>query len=147
MVFDAAGNLYFADSANNRIRRIDTHGIITTFAGTGVAGYSGDGGPTNKAQMQPDDPVFDPGGNLYIAEFNNHVVRMVDSNGNIRTVAGTGKAGCSGYGGPATRAKISAPLSPVFDSEGNLYFTDQGCQVVLRVDRSGIISVVAGSPR
>jgi sugar lactone lactonase YvrE len=146
LAFDAAGNLYFADSANNRIGRIDSHGIITTFAGTGVTGYSGDGGPASKAQMQPDDLVFDPGGNLYIAEFGDHVVRMVDARGIITTVAGTGTSGCSGFGGPATKANLTSPLSPVFDRAGNLFFTDAGCHVVLRVDRTGIISATAGSP-
>ncbi|HEV2014013.1 MAG TPA: hypothetical protein VGR77_09060 [Candidatus Dormibacteraeota bacterium] len=144
MVFDAAGNLLFADSANNRIRKIDTHGIITTIAGTGVAGYSGDGGPTTEAEMQPDDVVFDPAGNLYIAEFNDHVVRMVDMKGIIRTIAGTGKAGCSGYGGAATKAQLTSPLSPVLDSIGNLYITDQGCKVVLRIDRNGMMRIFAG---
>jgi sugar lactone lactonase YvrE len=147
MVFDAAANLYFADSANNRIRKIDTRGIITTFAGTGVAGFSGDGGLANRAQMQPDDLVFDPGGNLYIAEYNDHVVRMVNSKGIITTIAGVGQAGCSGYAGPATKAQLTSPLSPVFDGAGNLFFTDQGCHVVLRIDPSGNISVVAGSPQ
>jgi sugar lactone lactonase YvrE len=143
MVFDGAGNLYVVDSANDRIRKIDTHGIITTVAGTGAAGYTGNGGPAIQAQMQPDDLVFDPTGNLYVAEFGNHVVRMIDTKGIIKTIAGTGKAGCSGYGGPATGALLTSPLSPVLDSTGNLYVTDQGCHVVLRVDRKGTISVFA----
>jgi sugar lactone lactonase YvrE len=144
MALDAAGNLFFADSANNRIRRIDTHGIITTVAGTGVAGYSGDGGPATEAEMQPDDLVFDPAGNLYVAEFVDHVVRVVGTNGIIRTIAGTGRAGCSGYGGAATKAQLTSPLSPVLDSIGNLYVTDQGCNVVLRIDRNGIMRIFAG---
>jgi sugar lactone lactonase YvrE len=147
MVFDTSGDLYFADSANNRIRKIDTHGIITTFAGTGVAGYSGDGAPASKARMQPDDLVFDPAGNLYIAEFGDHVVRVVDPKGTIKTVAGTGTSGCSGYGGPAAKALLTSPLSPVFDGLGNLFFADGKCGVVLRIDRSGTIRVVAGSPQ
>jgi sugar lactone lactonase YvrE len=143
MVFDGAGNLYVVDSANDRIRKIDTHAIITTVAGTGAAGYTGDGGPAIQAQMQPDDLVFDPAGNLYIAEFGNHVVRMIDTKGIIRTIAGAGKPGCSGYGGRATGALLTSPLSPVLDSTGNLYVTDQGCHVVLRIDRNGTLSVFA----
>jgi sugar lactone lactonase YvrE len=147
MVFDAAGNLYFADSANNRIRKIDAQGTITTFAGTGAAGYSGNGGPANRAQMQPDDVAFDSAGNLYIAEFADHVMRMVDAKGIIKTFAGTGASGCSGYGGPAANAQLTSPLSPAFDRAGNLLFADGECGVVLRIDRSGIITVVAGSPK
>lgn len=147
MAFDGAGNLYVVDSANNRIRKIDTHGIITTLAGTGTAGYTGDGGPALQAQMQPDDLVFDPAGNLYIAEFGNHVVRKIDTKGIIRTIAGTGKEGCSGYGGRATGALLMSPLSPVLDSTGNLYFADGKCHAVLRIDPSGILSIYAGSPR
>jgi sugar lactone lactonase YvrE len=143
MVFDASGNLYVVDSANDRIRKIDTHGIITTVAGTGAAGYTGDGGPAIQAKMQPDDLVFDPAGNLYIAEFGNHVVRMIDTNGIIRTIAGTGKAGCSGYGAAATKAQLTSPLSPALDSIGNLYITDQGCNAVLRIDAGGTISIFA----
>jgi DNA-binding beta-propeller fold protein YncE len=147
MVFDAAGNLYVADSANNRIRKIDARGIITTIAGTGVAGYSGDGGPALAAKLQPDDLGFDPAGNLYVAEFGNHAVRMIDPKGIIKTIAGTGKEGCSGYGGPATRALLMSPLSPVLDSTGNLYFADQKCHAVLRIGTNGIISIYAGSGR
>src|ERR1700674_2234196 len=136
MVFDAAGNLYFADSANNRIRRVDARGTITTIAGTGSTGYSGDGGPASKAQMQPDDLVFDPAGNLYIAEGSDHVIRVMDAKGVIRTVAGTGKEGCSGYGGHATSAQLGIPLSPVLDSMGNLFFADGRCHVVLKVENN-----------
>jgi sugar lactone lactonase YvrE len=147
MTFDAAGNLYFADSANNRIRKTDTKATITTIAGTGSAGYSGDGGLATKAQMRPDDLVFDASGNLYIAEFQDHVLRMVDSSGMIKTVAGTGSSGCSGYGGPASKAQLTSPLSPAFDRTGNLFFTDERCHVVLRIDTAGIITVFAGSPQ
>ena len=144
MVFDTGGSLYFADGANNRIRKVDAHGIITTVAGSGVAGLTGSGGAAIRAQMQPDDVVFDTTGNLYVSEFSNHVVRLIDSRGVIKTIAGTGTAGCGGYGGPAIRAQLTAPLSPVLDSAGNLFFTDQKCHVVLRIDQSGTISVQAG---
>lgn len=147
MSFDAAGNLYFAEFGSNRIRKIDTHGLITTIAGTGVAGYSGNGALATAATMRPDDLVFDSAGNLFVAEGGDHVVRVIDTNGIIRTVAGTGKAGCSGYGGPAARAQLTTPLSPVFDSTGDLYLTDGDCHAVLRIDHSGVIRVVAGSPR
>ena len=144
MVFDTAGNLVFADSANNRVRKIDSHGVITTIAGTGVAGYSGDGGPATAAAMQPDDVLFDSAGNLYVAEDGDHVVRMINTRGTIKRIAGTGKEGCSGYGGAATAVQLTSPLSPVLDSTGNLYITDQRCNVVLRIDRNGIVQIVAG---
>jgi sugar lactone lactonase YvrE len=122
---DAQGNLYIADSGNNRIRKV-SGGIITTVAGTGTAGYSGDAGPATSAQLQsPDAVTVDAQGNLYIADTGNHRVRKV-SGGIITTLAGNGTLGFSGDGGPATSAQLDYPEGVVLDSQGNLYIADWG---------------------
>jgi sugar lactone lactonase YvrE len=143
LAFDAAGNLYFADSANFRIRRVDTHGVITTFAGTGTAGYSGDGGPAIRTKMDPEDAlVFDSAGALYFVDIDHHVVRMINPKGTITTVAGTGTAGCSGFGGPATAAELDTPDGLLFGPNGDLYVADDRCGI-LRIEGNGIISLFA----
>jgi DNA-binding beta-propeller fold protein YncE len=145
LAFDAAGNLYFADSANFRIRRIDTHGVITTVAGTGGAGYSGDGGPAIRARMDPEDALaFDAAGDLYLVDLDHHVVRMIDPRGTITTVAGTGTAGCSGFGGPATAAELDTPDGLLFGPNGDLYVADDRCGI-LRVGGNGIITLLASA--
>jgi trimeric autotransporter adhesin len=135
---DGAGDVLFADSANYRIRMIDPRGVITTIAGTGKTRLSGDGGPATEAGMQPDGVAFDANGALYIAEAANHVVRVIDGDGIITTVAGSGEEGCSGSGGPATDATLRSPTEVVFDAEGNLYISDEECGLLV-VDASGII--------
>ncbi|MDY6950912.1 MAG: RHS repeat-associated core domain-containing protein [Thermodesulfobacteriota bacterium] len=119
---DAWGNLYISTPNTNRIRKVDTAGIITTVAGNGSKGYSGDRGPATTAQLRlPMDVAVDAHGNLYIADSYNHVVRKVDSAGIITTVAGDGTYGFSGDGGPATRAALQYPYAIDFDAAGNLY--------------------------
>ena len=211
---DSTGNLYIADSTNHRIRRVDPSGIITTVAGTGSEGFSGDGGPAVRAQL--DDPsgvVVDPAGNLYIADRENHRIRKVDASGIITTiagkdfgvevgnrpywaldaqlngpylvatdaagnvyfseisaapnssfpaggnyrirkvdasgimttVAGNGKTGFSGDGGPAVEAMINGGGGIATDAKGNVYFTDRANHRIRRVDAAGIISTIAGS--
>src|SRR3712207_702836 len=104
---DREGNLYISDEENYRIRKVDKDGIITTIAGTGEGGYSGDGGPATSAQLtDPGGIAFDARGNLYMADYTS--VRKIDPSGTITTVAGTGQAGFSGDGGPATEAKLTA---------------------------------------
>ena len=99
--FDSNNNAYIADMYNHRIRKVDGNGIITTFAGTGEAGYSGDGGAATSAKLHyPTGIDFDASGNMYIADRDNHRIRKVDTNGNISTIAGTGEPGNSGDGGP-----------------------------------------------
>ena len=146
MAVDSAGNLYIADRDNNRVRRVDRFGTISTIAGTGQSGYSGDGGLAASARLRfPQSVALDPVGNLYIADRYNSCVRRVDRFGTITTVAGTGRAGYSGDGGPATAAHLREPYGLAVDSAGNLYIADRADHRVRRVDRSGTITTVAGT--
>lgn len=125
-----------------------TKGVIQTIVGTGDAGYSGDGGPATRATArEPFMCDFDSQGNLYVAEARNHCVRKVDkSTGTITTVAGTGEAGYSGDGGPATRATINEPYSLRVDRNGDIYIVDRLNAAVRKVDgATGIITTVAGT--
>ena len=146
LAIDGDGNLYIADYWNNRIRRVDTRGIITTVAGTGQEGYSGDGGPASKARINgPLGVAVDVSGNLYIADADNHRVRRVDARGTITTVAGTGRSSYGGDGGPAARAHLSTPVGLAFDGVGNLYIADHHDHRIRRVDNRGTITTVAGT--
>src|SRR5581483_10155386 len=122
-------------------------GVITTVAGTGTAGYSGDGIPAVSAELNvPYGVTEDGGGNLYIADTGNHRIRRVDgSTGIITTVAGTGTAAFLGDGGPATAAQIYSPIQVAFDAYGDLVFSDEGNQRVRMVTPSGVISTIAGT--
>lgn len=146
MEFDTAGNLLFADRNNNRIRRIEgTTGIITTVAGTGTSGYSGDNGSATAAALSgPFGVAVDSSGNLFIADTRNYRIRKVDSlTGIIKTVAGTGTSGYSGDDGPATAAQLVEPFGVAVDSRGNLFIADVGR--VRRIDgKTGIITTIAG---
>lgn len=145
---DSAGNIYVADPAKHMVYKTDRLGATTTVAGTGTAGYSGDGALATAAQIrQPGGVAVAPDGSLYIAEYGNHRIRKVASNGIITTVAGTGVAAFSGDGGPATAARIYAPLSIVADSAGNIFFTDIGNYRVRKITPAGVISTVAGTGR
>lgn len=127
IVFDARGNLFFADTKNNRIRRIDAEtGEVTTYAGNGEAGFAGDGGPATEAQLDnPVDILFDAAGTLYIAEVMSSCVRAVDPDGTIRTAVGVcGQRGFSGDGGPATEARLDRPYGLAMDRDGNLLVAD-----------------------
>lgn len=144
--FDAAGDLLIADQSNNEIRSVSPAGIITTVAGNGSAGYSGDGGAATSAQLnQPQTVTGLAGGGFLIGEAGNNVVRKVDASGKISTIAGTGAAGYSGDGGPATSAQLNEPLGTTLDQAGNLYIGDCSNQVVRKVDPSGKISTIAGT--
>lgn len=145
-VLAPAGNLYIADANNNRIRKVDVNGIISTVAGNGIAAYSGDGGAaTNASLNHPYSVAPDALGNLFIADRSNYRIRKVDTNGNISTVAGTGSFGFSGDGGAATNAKIFAVFSLAVDAVGNLFFADTLNQRIRKVDTNGNISTVAGT--
>ena len=143
------GALYFADHVNNRIRRIDAAGIITTFAGSGPAGlnlgsFSGDGGPATSATLQePWGVAFDKAGRLYIADRDNGRVRMVETNGDITTVAGTGIFGSTGDGGPATQAKICPPVGVAINPAGNVIVPDACATTIRMVDGNGTITTIA----
>ena len=182
---DGAGNLYIADTRNNRIRRVDTSGIISTIAGNGHRGYSGDGGPAPGAELSsPGGVAVDNAGNLYIADTYNHRVRRVnpqgvittittqvhspgdvdvdgagnlyvadtqhnrilrvDESGSSTTIAGTGKGGYGGDGGPAVAAQLWLPEGVAVDGAGNIYIADRLNHRIRRVDGSGIITTFAG---
>ncbi len=143
---DASGNLYIADTFNDRIRKVDTAGMITTVAGTGTNGDSGDGGPATAAQLnQPSGVAVDGAGNLYIADAPNHRIRKVDAAGVITTIAGTGSGGFSGDGGAATAARLNQPASVALDGSGNIYIADWFNHRVRKVDAAGVITTIAGT--
>jgi len=145
ITFDAQGNLLIAD--DSRIRKITKLGVITTIAGNGTLGYSGDGGPATQATLHyPTAVSSDPSGNVYIADGYNSVIRMVDTAGNIHTVAGNGTWGFSGDGGPATSAQLSrTPEAVCVDGNGNLYVADTSNYRVRKVDSTGTITTYAGN--
>ncbi len=146
ITFGATGNLYIADNFNYRIRMVTTASIISTIAGTGTAGYSGDGGQATAAKLNyPVAVAFDTAGNLYITDFSNSRIRMVNTAGIISTIAGNGTAGYSGDGGQATAAELNYPVGIVFDSVGNLYIADQANRRVRKVNTAGIITTIAGN--
>ncbi len=146
VVVDGTGNVFIADAHNHCIRKINVSGIITTFAGTGSSGFSGDGGPATAAQFtQPTGIAIDGTGNMYIADWGNHRVRMINTSGTVSTVAGTGTIGYSGDGGPATAAEIGNPNRLLFDPSGNLYVSDHIKAVIRKINTSGIISTFAGT--
>jgi len=146
IAFDASGNLFIADLYNHRIRKVGTNGIITTVAGNGIYGYSGDGGPaTNAALYNPSGVAVDALGNLYIADTYNQRIRKVATNGVITTMAGKGAAGYSGDGGAATNASLARPIGVALDVGGNLYIADYGGERIRRVDTNGVITTVAGN--
>jgi hypothetical protein len=146
---DSVGNLYIADTGNDRIRKVTPYGAISTVAGNGTRGFGGDGGPATSAQLYgPVDVAVDSAGNLYIADFNNSRIRMVTPAGVISTVAGGGTED-PGDGGPATSAAIIWPTSVAVDEAGNLYFSEARWWIdlgdrVRKVSPDGVISTVAG---
>jgi len=142
------GTLYVCDMENHRIRKVSRDGNITTVAGTGKRGYSGDGGPALQAELnEPYEVRFDKPGNMFFVEMRNHLVRRVDGRTKfISTVAGSGREGFSGDGGPATQAELRQPHSIQFDAGGYLYICDIGNNRIRKVDLStGIISTFAGT--
>jgi sugar lactone lactonase YvrE len=144
VAFDASGNLYIADEANYRIRKVTTNGIITTVAGNGISGYSGDGGAaTNASLCNPPRMTFDSSRNLYIDDQCNNRIRKVDANGTITTVVGNGTAAYAGDGGLAFNASLSNPDGIAFDAFGNLFIADTYNHRIRKVDANGIITTVA----
>ena len=146
VIIDATGNLYISDYWNERIRKVNTSGIITTFAGNGTDSYSGDGGQATNAELSsPMQLAIDRLGNLYFAALFNNRIRKIDSQGIITTVAGNGTASYSGDGGQATNATLNEPSGVTIDSSGNLYIADTGNNLIRKVNTSGIISTVVGN--
>ena len=143
---DNAGNIFFSDYANNRIRKITTTGIISTVAGNGLPGFSGDGGQATAAQLNFAWGVgVDALGNLYIADQMNCRIRKVNTSGIISTIGGTGIAFFSGDGGPAVSAGIQYPMGLVVDGPGNVYICDEGDCRIRKINTAGIISTIAGN--
>lgn len=143
---DGEGGLYIADVDAHVIRYVRPDGIIETAAGTGERGYSGDGGPATAARLNgPARMAFGPDGDLYFCETRSHVVRKIDRNGVITTVAGTGQRGYSGDGGPATQAELDAPYDVRFSPTGRLYIADSGNHVIRRIEANGTIRTVVGT--
>ncbi|MEO8761178.1 MAG: NHL repeat-containing protein, partial [Bacteroidia bacterium] len=150
LAVDAAGNVYMADQYSAVIRKINTSGVITTIAGVGYRGFSGDGGPATSAQLdQMGHIALDASGNLFIADSWNGRIRKIDgTTGIISTIAGIGSPGYGGYsgdGGPATSAQFSGPSGVTVASNGDLYIADEGNNCIRKIDNiSGIITTVAG---
>jgi sugar lactone lactonase YvrE len=147
---DRQGNLYIADTFNHCIRKVDTKNVISTVAGSGQKGYSGDGGPATRATLnEPYGVLPDRDGNLYIVDRLNAVIRRVDrKTGVMSTYAGTGKKGYSGDGGPAAQAQMQQPNALDFDPAGNLYIADVTDNRIRRVDaKTGVITTAAGTGR
>jgi len=144
LAVDANNNVYIADQGNHRIEKIDAvTGIITSIAGTGTEGYSGDGGQATAAELsEPSAVMIDNSNNIYITEFVNNVVRKITPSGTITTFAGNGVAGYSGDGGPATDAQMYQPAGITFDGFGNIYI--EGSGVVRKVSPEGIITTYVG---
>ena len=144
---DASGNLYLADQNNNRVRKVDRNGVITTYAGTGAAGFSGDNGPAAHATLNaPTGVCAAPNGDIYVNDQGNFRVRKISgTSGVITTVAGSGSSVSSGDGGPAISAGLNLPTRCAVDSRGNLYIVDQGAHVIRKVDSSGNIMLFAGN--
>jgi sugar lactone lactonase YvrE len=157
LALDAAGSLYVADSGNHAIRKIDRSGTITTVAGNGTRGFSGDGGPAINSQLNtPTGVAFDAAGNLYIADTLNNRVRKVNTAGTISTIAGsgvwsvvggTGGFGFSGDGGPAVDAQLSIPEGVAVSPDGSVYIADTGNDRIRRVDANQVIETVSGTGR
>jgi len=142
---DGQNNLFIADTANSRIRKVSPGGIITTVAGAGGFGNSGDGGPAISAQLDfPSAVAVDQQGNIFIADLNNDRIRKVSPTGTITTVAGNGQFGYSGDGGPATAAQLFSPQGIAVDALGNLYIADTTNLRIRKVSPGGIITTIGG---
>ncbi len=145
LAIDASGNLYVPDGGAHCIRKIATTGIITTIAGTGVAGYAGDGGAATAAQLnKPVDVAVDTAGNIFCTDQNNNVIRKIDRAGIITTIAGTGVMGYWGDNGAATAALLNRPAGIFADDSGQLFFADFFNNRVRKINAAGMITTIAG---
>ena len=151
MAIDAEGNLYLGQPEYHRVRRIDTNGIITTIAGTGEPGFSGDGGPARKAELYgPTTITADGSGYVYISDTGievrafGHRIRRIDTNGIITTVAGNGERGFPDDGAVATSVPIGG-ADVYADAEGNIYITDEAYPGIFKVNPEGILTILAGT--
>ena len=143
IVADKYGNIYIAEAFSNRIRKVNINGIISTVAGNGTRGFSGDGGVATLAQLSsPSELVFDTLGNLYFSDEYNHVILKIDTNSIITTIAGNGMSGFNGDSVAATSATLYYPRGIVIDNYGNIYISDQFNNRIRKVDSKGIITTV-----
>jgi sugar lactone lactonase YvrE len=143
---DGGGNLFIADTRNQRIRKVTPHGIISTVAGNGLAGFTGDDGAASLAQIdEPHGLAVDGNGDLFIADTNNHRIRKITPAGIISTVAGNGTRGFGGDGVAAVNAQLASPFGVATDTAGNLFIADSSNDRIRRVAADGIVSTVAGS--
>lgn len=147
LAIDAQDNLYVTEWFDNLVMKVAAGGSgLTTIAGTGIAGFSGDGGRATSAQLNgPSGVTVDQKGNIFIADSKNHRVRMVTPDGTITTIAGTGTCGTVGDGGPAAMAQLCLPAETLFDSSGNLLIADFGNRLVRKITPNGTITTIAGS--
>lgn len=142
---DAAGNVFVADTANHRIRKVTPAGVITTIAGTGAGGFSGDGGQATAAQLfAPGGVAVDGAGNVYVGDTSNNRVRKVAPDGTITTVAGTGTEGYTADGAPAVTAALHAPTALAVAADGTVYVVEYGGGRVRKILPSGTLVTVAG---
>ncbi len=142
---DAQGNLYIADTLHHRVRKVTTDGVISTVAGTGVAGFSGDGGQAQAAQLNaPEAVAVDQHGQLYIADLRNYRVRKVDTQGVISTFSGTGDRAYSGDGGLAIDAQHESPVDLAVDQQGHVYVLEKIVGAVRKIDSQGFIHSLIG---
>jgi hypothetical protein len=143
---DTSGNIYFTENFGYRIRKINSAGIISTIAGNGIAGYSGDGGLATAALINnPRGIGLDDSGNVYFTDFGNHLIRKISKLGIITTIAGIGSPGYTGDGGQAVLAKLNGPNGLFIDKLNNIYFTDSYNYRVRKINTSGIINSIAGN--
>lgn len=146
VVVDDSGNIFIADEGNNRVRKVNPSGIISTVAGNGTAGYSGDGGTATAAMLNnPRRLALDGAHNLYISDKGNNVIRKVTPGGNISTIAGTGVAGYNGDGISAITARLYDPYGISVDDSGNVFVAEISNHRVRKINTSGIITTVAGT--
>jgi sugar lactone lactonase YvrE len=146
LALDDKGGLYISDIGAHRVFKLNPRGRLTVIAGTGEGGFSGDGGPATKAQLNaPHDLTFDANGRLLIADTFNHRIRRIDRQGVITTIAGSGNAPTTVYDAPAPKDALNNPQGVAVDGAGNILIADTYNRVVRRLDRSGILTVIAGS--
>ena len=152
VAFGPSGDCYIADASNNCIRKVSPMGVISTVAGSGLTGYTGDGAAATAAQFNnPWAVVLDKAGNMYVADAGNNVVRKIDTAGIISTVAGNGYGAGTSYGGytgdgaPATAAELFYPIGLAIDTSGSLFIADYQNNAIRKVDAGGLISTVAGT--
>jgi hypothetical protein len=146
LAFDTSGILFIVDKDNHVIRKVKKSGIVTTVAGNGGFGFSGDNGPATSAQLHwPYQIAFDSSGNMFIADSYNSHIRKVDKSNSITTYVGNGRFGYSGDNGPATSAELNSPFAVTVDLVGNLFIGDRNNNVYRKVNTNGIITTVAGN--